>query len=95
MTIGVLVVDDQQAVRSALRLVLDAEPDIGVVGEAGNGGAAILAAQETAPDVVLMDIRMPRMDGLAAIREPATTRSAPAEREREVLLLIARGLTNA
>lgn len=69
MTIRVLVADDQPAVRSALRLVLDAESDISVVGEAGNGAAAILAAQELRPEVVLIDIRMPRMDGIAAIRE--------------------------
>jgi DNA-binding NarL/FixJ family response regulator len=69
MTIRVLVADDQAAVRSALCLVLGAEPDIDVVGEAGNGAAAIVMAQETSPDVVLMDIRMPRMDGIAAIRQ--------------------------
>ncbi|OZM78310.1 response regulator transcription factor [Pseudonocardia sp. MH-G8] len=69
MTIRVLVVDDQQAVRSALCLVLGSEPDIDVVGDVGDGAAAIVAAQETGPDVVLMDIRMPRMDGIAAIRE--------------------------
>ena len=63
MTIRVLVADDQPAVRSALRLVLDAESDISVVGEAGNGAAAILAAQELRPEVVLIDIRMPGWTG--------------------------------
>jgi DNA-binding NarL/FixJ family response regulator len=79
MTIRVLVVDDQPAVRSALRLVLGAEADIDVVGEAGNGAAAIVAAQDTRPDVVVIDIRMPRMDGIAAIRAlTAPPQPAPA-----------------
>jgi DNA-binding NarL/FixJ family response regulator len=69
MTARVLVADDQPAVRSALCLVLGAEPDIDVVGEASNGAAAITMARERRPDVVLMDIRMPRMDGIAAIRQ--------------------------
>lgn len=77
MTVRVLVVDDQPAVRSALRLVLGAEADIDVVGEAGNGAAAIVAAQDTRPDVVVIDVRMPGMDGIAAIRA-LTTAASPA-----------------
>ncbi|WP_431914930.1 response regulator [Nonomuraea jabiensis] len=67
MTIRTLIADDQPEVRSALRLVLDAEPDIEVVAEAGDGSQAVRAAHRHRPDVVVMDIRMPRMDGLAAI----------------------------
>src|ERR1041384_3479163 len=68
MTIRVLIADDQPEVRSALRLVLDAEPDIHVVDEAVNGADAVRLAQEQRPDVTVIDIRMPRMDGIAAIR---------------------------
>jgi DNA-binding NarL/FixJ family response regulator len=68
MTVRVLIVDDQEAVREALRLVLDAEPDMEVVSEAGDGGEAVHAAQVHRPDIVVIDIRMPRMDGIAAIR---------------------------
>ncbi|GAA3264182.1 response regulator transcription factor [Nonomuraea helvata] len=67
MTIRTLIADDQPEVRSALRLVLDAEPDIEVVAEAGDGSQAVRAAHRHRPDVVIMDIRMPLMDGLAAI----------------------------
>jgi DNA-binding NarL/FixJ family response regulator len=66
--IRVLVVDDQQLVRAGFRVILDAEPDISVVAEAGDGETAIAAAISFSPDVVLMDIRMPDVDGLAASR---------------------------
>jgi DNA-binding NarL/FixJ family response regulator len=69
MTIRVLVVDDQPEVRSALRLVLDAEPGVDVVGEAANGADAVHAGRVLRPDVVVIDVRMPRMDGIAATRE--------------------------
>ncbi|KNX39257.1 response regulator [Luteipulveratus halotolerans] len=62
----VLLVDDDGLVRAGLRMILGGAPDIEVVGEAGNGEDALSAASESAPDVVLMDIRMPRMDGIAA-----------------------------
>ena len=62
----VLVVDDQELVRVGYRLILDAEPDITVVGEAGDGETAVRLATELAPDVVLMDIRMPELDGIEA-----------------------------
>lgn len=65
-TIRVLLVDDQELIRVGFRMVLEAESDIVVVGEAGDGRAAIAASAELAPDLVLMDIRMPELDGIAA-----------------------------
>ncbi|WP_028927466.1 response regulator [Pseudonocardia acaciae] len=66
--IKVLLVDDQALVRAGFRSLLDAQPDITVVGEAGDGAEAARVAAETRPDVVLMDIRMPGTDGLEATR---------------------------
>jgi DNA-binding NarL/FixJ family response regulator len=66
--IRVLIADDQGLVRGGFRMILDSQPDIEVVGEAGNGREAIALARELEPDVVLMDIRMPELDGLAATR---------------------------
>lgn len=79
MKIRVLIADDQAEVRSALRLVLDAEPDIEVVAEAVDGAEAIHAARVNRPDVAVVDIRMPRLDGLTAIRRltAATTPNPP------------------
>jgi DNA-binding NarL/FixJ family response regulator len=62
----VLVVDDHPVVREGLRAMLDAEPDLDVVGEAGSGEEAVRLAAELGPDVVLMDLRMPGVDGVAA-----------------------------
>ncbi|MGV2982781.1 response regulator [Microbacterium sp. AGC85] len=64
--IRILLVDDQDLIRVGFRLVLEAESDMVVVGEAGDGEAAISRARELRPDVVLMDIRMPGLDGIAA-----------------------------
>jgi DNA-binding NarL/FixJ family response regulator len=64
--VRVLVADDEPLVRSGLRLILDAEPDLEVVGEAGDGAQAVELARALRPDVVCMDVRMPGVDGLRA-----------------------------
>ena len=68
MSIGILIADDQTLVRTGFRMILEAEPDLRVVAEAKDGEAAVEAARLHRPDIVLMDIRMPRMDGLEATR---------------------------
>ncbi|WMX48256.1 response regulator transcription factor [Streptomyces roseicoloratus] len=67
--IRVLLADDQSLVRAGFRALLDAQPDIEVAGEAADGAEAVARVRELRPDVVLMDIRMPVLDGLAATRE--------------------------
>ena len=69
--IRILIADDQAGVRGAFRLVLDAQPDMRVVGEAPDGAAALDLARRLRPDVVLADVRMPRMDGLELTRQLA------------------------
>jgi DNA-binding NarL/FixJ family response regulator len=66
MTVRVLLVDDEPLLRMAFRMVLGAQPDLAVVGEAGNGAEAVRLAGELRPDVVLMDVRMPGTDGIEA-----------------------------
>jgi DNA-binding NarL/FixJ family response regulator len=68
VTVRVLIADDQDLVRAGLRMLIDAEEDLEVVGEAVDGEQALREAARLAPDLVLMDIRMPRLDGLAATR---------------------------
>jgi DNA-binding NarL/FixJ family response regulator len=71
MTIRVLIADDQDIVRAGLTMILDAQADIDVVGEAANGREAVELARELRPDVCLFDIRMPQMDGIEATRQIA------------------------
>jgi DNA-binding NarL/FixJ family response regulator len=71
MTVKVLVADDQDIVRAGLRMILDAQPGIEVVGEARNGQEAVDLARRLRPDVCLMDIRMPELDGIEATRRLA------------------------
>ncbi|WSQ51108.1 response regulator transcription factor [Streptomyces sp. NBC_01218] len=68
MTIRVVVADDQELVRSGFSMILDAQPDIEVVAEVGDGAAAVAAVRALGPDVVLLDVRMPVMDGIEACR---------------------------
>jgi DNA-binding NarL/FixJ family response regulator len=83
MSIGVLIADDQALARSGFRMVLEAEEDIEVVGEAANGRQAIDSTRRLKPDVVLMDVRMPELDGIAATREIA----GEGEQAARVLIL--------
>jgi DNA-binding NarL/FixJ family response regulator len=69
VTTKVLIVDDQALVRAGFRMILEAEPDFEIVGEAADGLGAVLAARETEPHVILMDVRMPNVDGLQATRK--------------------------
>ncbi|MGH2735439.1 MAG: response regulator [Actinomycetota bacterium] len=71
MTIRVLVADDQDIVRTGLSMILDAQPEIEVVGEAADGREAIALARELRPDVCLFDVRMPEVDGIEATRQLA------------------------
>ncbi|WP_410601854.1 response regulator [Amycolatopsis sp. lyj-90] len=81
MTIRVVIADDQTLVRTGLRMILDNADDIDVVGEAGDGAEAVRMVADLDPDVVLMDIRMPEMDGVEA-----TTAIAAAHRARVLVL---------
>jgi DNA-binding NarL/FixJ family response regulator len=78
--IRLLLADDQPLVRAGFRLILDAEDDLTVVGEADDGAAAVALAAKMRPDVVLMDIRMPGVDGLAATRAIAADETLAAVR---------------
>lgn len=81
--IRVLLVDDQALMRTGFRMILDAEPDIEVVGEAADGQEGVEVARRVRPDLVLMDVRMPRMDGIEA-----TARLAGAEVADPVRVLV-------
>jgi DNA-binding NarL/FixJ family response regulator len=69
VAIGVVVADDQAIVRAGFRLLIDSEPDLAVLGEAADGAEAVAVTGRTSPDVVLMDVRMPVMDGIEATRQ--------------------------
>ena len=73
MTVRVLIADDQELVRTGFRKILESEPDLEVVAEAADGGEAVEAVLLHRPDVVLMDVRMPRLDGIEATRKVAGT----------------------
>jgi DNA-binding NarL/FixJ family response regulator len=68
VSLRVLIADDQQLIRDGFRMILAADPDIEIIGEASNGAQAVALARELRPDVVLMDIRMPELDGIEATR---------------------------
>jgi DNA-binding NarL/FixJ family response regulator len=80
MSVRVLIADDQDLVRAGLRMLIDAEPDLEVAGEAVDGEHAVLAAKSLRPDLVLMDIHMPNVDGLAATRKLLTDRGGHTPR---------------
>jgi DNA-binding NarL/FixJ family response regulator len=75
--IRVLIADDQRLVRSGFRMILGSDPELEVVGEAGDGVEAVAAARSLEPDVVLMDVRMPRVDGIEATRQISLLAEAP------------------
>jgi DNA-binding NarL/FixJ family response regulator len=89
VTTRVLLVDDQPLLRTGFRMILSAEPDLQVVGEAGDGATAVELARRLRPDVVLMDIRMPGMDGIQATRALA---GPGVEDPLKVLMLTTFGL---
>jgi DNA-binding NarL/FixJ family response regulator len=86
MSIRLLIADDQALVRAGFRMILDAEPDLEIAGEATNGAEAVQRARELRPDVVLMDIRMPELDGIEAAR--AITASTPPGAEPVRVLML-------
>ncbi|MER5778896.1 response regulator transcription factor [Streptomyces sp. NPDC002039] len=73
----VVIADDERMVRTALRVILEAEPDMDVVGEAGSGAEVVPLVRSLAPDVVLMDVRMPEIDGIRATERILATMDAP------------------
>jgi DNA-binding NarL/FixJ family response regulator len=77
MTVRVMIVDDQAMVRRGFRMIVESEPDMEVVAEAGDGEQAIVSAARFEPDVVLMDIRMPNLDGIAATAAITQVPAAP------------------
>lgn len=84
--IRVMLVDDQAMVRMGFRMILEAEGDIAVVGEAGDGVDAVESVERCRPDVILMDVRMPRMDGIEATRRILSTATAEGIGPRVLML---------
>ena len=76
-SLRIVIADDQALVRSGIRLILEAHPDLDVVGEAADGVEAVQLAKDLAPDLVLMDIQMPRLDGIVATARVCALPSAP------------------
>ncbi|HSS08498.1 MAG TPA: response regulator transcription factor [Acidimicrobiales bacterium] len=87
MSIRVLIADDQTLVRTGFRMILEAEDDLDVVGEAADGEQAVEEARRLRPDVILMDIRMPRMDGVEATRRLANPSGHDPDGGAHVLIL--------
>ena len=87
MTSRIFLVDDQSLVRAGFRMVLDAQPDMSVVGEAPDGQSAVDQLKTIAADVVLMDIRMPRLDGIEATRVLLGRDNHPGGAEPKVVVL--------
>jgi len=85
--VRILIADDQALVRAGLATLLDSQPGLTVVGQAGTGEEAVHLARKVAPDVVLMDIRMPVLDGLAATRRILSAPAAPGARPVRVVVL--------
>jgi DNA-binding NarL/FixJ family response regulator len=88
MTTRVLIADDQAVVRAGLRRIVETDPELEIVAEAGDGAAAVDSTRRFLPDVVLMDIRMPQLDGIAATRRIVTGQADPPR----VLILTTFGL---
>ncbi|WP_157247170.1 response regulator transcription factor [Nonomuraea typhae] len=77
MTVRIVIADDEDLIRTGLRIILDAEPDLSVVGEAADGAAVVPVVRRERPDVVLMDVRMPAVDGIQATRQLVALESPP------------------
>lgn len=84
--ITILIADDQPLVRAGLRMILDTEPDLDVIGEAEDGVQAVARSRELHPDVVLMDVQMPHLDGIAATRKLLADATKHGARTRVVVL---------
>jgi DNA-binding NarL/FixJ family response regulator len=86
VSIGVLIADDQALARTGLRAILEGEPDLRVVGEAIDGREAVAKTERLCPDIVLMDVRMPHMDGIEATRRIVCGAAQDAPRTRVIVL---------